>query len=212
MAELTQRNAESTVSQQRGMLGMSTLAFTVCFAVWTIFSIIGVTIKQDLGLSETQFGILLAAPILTGSLSHVVLGIWAKHYGGRAMFAFTMVLTAVSVWLLSTVSTYPMFLIAALGAGLAGGSSAIGITYVSKWYPNEKQDSAMAIFGVGMVGAAVTSFGAPFLLLALGWETTVQVYSVVLLITAIVFFVATKDDPATAARKAKGEKPNVFAG
>ncbi len=92
MAELTQRNAESTVSQQRGMLGMSTLAFTVCFAVWTIFSIIGVTIKQDLGLSETQFGILLAAPILTGSLSHVVLGIWAKHYGGRAMFAFTMVL------------------------------------------------------------------------------------------------------------------------
>jgi len=210
MAELTQRNAESTVSQQRGMLGMSTLAFTVCFAVWTIFSIIGVTIKQDLGLSETQFGILLAAPILTGSLSHVVLGIWAKHYGGRAMFAFTMVLTAVSVWLLSTVSTYPMFLIAALGAGLAGGSSAIGITYVSKWYPNEKQDSAMAIFGVGMVGAAVTSFGAPFLLLALGWETTVQVYSVVLLITAIVFFVATKDDPATAARKAKGEKPNVL--
>ncbi|MDP6434319.1 MAG: MFS transporter [Arenicellales bacterium] len=206
MTELTKRNAESTVSQQRGMLGMSTLAFTVCFAVWTIFSIIGVTIKQDLGLNETQFGILLASPILAGSLSHVVLGICSTQYGGRVVFTITMVLTAVAVWLLSAVSTYPMFLIAGLGVGFAGGSSAIGITYVSKWYPREKQGSALAFFSVGNIGAGVTNFGAPFLLLALGWETTAQVYSVVLLITAIVFFVVTKDDPVTAARKAKGEK------
>ncbi len=196
----------ATVSQQRGMLGMSTLAFTLCFAVWTIFSIIGLAIKQDLGLSETQFGILLATPILTGSLSHILLGIWADLYGGRVVFTITMCLTAVAVWLLSTVSTYPMFLVAALGVGLAGGSAAIGITYISKWHPQEKQGSALAIFGVGNVGAAVTNFGAPFLLLALGWETTARVYSVVLLISAIVFFLATKNDPTTAARKEKGEK------
>ena len=188
------------------MLGMSTLAFTVCFAVWTMFSITGVMIKQDLGLSETQFGILLATPILTGSLSHIFLGIWADQHGGRLVFTFTMILTAVAVWLLSAVSSYPMFLIAALGVGLAGGSSSIGITYISNWYPKEKQDSAIAIFGFGMVGPAVTSFGAPFLLLALGWVTATQVYSVVLLITAIIFFLVTKNDPVTATRKAKGEK------
>ena len=87
----------ATVSQQRGMLGMSTLAFTLCFAVWTIFSIIGLAIKQDLGLSETQFGILLATPILTGSLSHILLGrpVWrarrVHHHdvsnGGRGLAA-----------------------------------------------------------------------------------------------------------------------------
>ena len=64
-------------------LGMSTFAFAVCFAVWTLFSIIGVRIKQDLGLSETEFGLLVATPILTGSLSRIFLGIWTDQYGGR---------------------------------------------------------------------------------------------------------------------------------
>ena len=208
MTKLTPCEAETTVSRQRSMLGMSTLAFTVCFAVWTMFSIIGVTIREDLGLSETQFGILLATPILTGSLSHVLLGIWASQHGGRVVFTITMLLTAVAVWLLSTVSTYSMFLVVGLGVGLAGGTSAIGITYVSKWYPREKQGPALAIFGIGNIGAAVTNFGAPFLLFALGWETTAQFYSIVLLIMALVFFVTTKNDPATAARKAKGERPS----
>ena len=186
---------------------MSTFSFTVCFAVWTIFSIIGVKIKQDLGLNETEFGLLVATPILTGSLSRIFLGIWTDQYGGRVVFTSLMVLTAIAVWLLSTVSSYPMFLIAALGVGLAGGSFAVGIAYISKWYPKEKQGTSLGIFGVGNIGAAVTNFGAPFLLVALGWEKTAQVYAVVLLITAAIFFLTTKDDPATTARKASGLKP-----
>jgi nitrate/nitrite transporter NarK len=69
---------------------MSTLAFTVCFAVWTIFSIIGVRIKQELGLSETQFGLLIGMPILTGSLVRVLLGIWTDRFGGRLVYTATM--------------------------------------------------------------------------------------------------------------------------
>ena len=114
---------------------MSTVAFTACFAVWTIFSIIGVRIKQDLGLNDTEFGLLVATPILTGSLTRIFLGIWTDQYGGRLVFTLVMILTAVATWLLSTVSTYPMFLLAALGVGLAGGSFAVGIAYVSRWYP-----------------------------------------------------------------------------
>lgn len=189
------------------MLGTSTLAFTVCFAVWTIFSIIGVKIKQDLGLNDTQFGILVATPILTGSLSRIFLGIWTDQYGGRLVYTAVMVLTSVAVWMLSTVTTYEMFLVAALGVGLAGGSFAVGIAYVSRWYEKERQGTALGIFGMGNVGAAVTNFGAPFLLVALGWEATAQVYAVILLITAVLFFLTTKEDPATAERKAKGEKP-----
>ena len=64
-------------------LWMSTFAFTACFAVWTIFSIIGVQIKADLGLSETQFGLLVGTPILTGSVIRLVLGVLADQYGGR---------------------------------------------------------------------------------------------------------------------------------
>jgi MFS transporter, NNP family, nitrate/nitrite transporter len=196
-----------TPSLQKRMLGTSTLAFTVCFAVWTIFSIIGIKIKQDLGLNDTQFGILVATPILTGSLSRIFLGIWTDQYGGRMVFTAVMALTSIAVWMLSTVTTYEMFLVAALGVGLAGGSFAVGIAYVSRWYEKERQGTALGIFGMGNVGAAVTNFGAPFLLVALGWEATAQVYAVVLLITAVLFFVTTKEDPATAERKAKGEKP-----
>ena len=196
-----------TRGQQNRALGISTLAFTVCFAVWTIFSIIGVKIKQDLGLSDTEFGILVATPILTGSLSRIFLGIWTDQYGGRIVYTSVMALTAIAVWMLSTVTTYEMFLVAALGVGLAGGSFAVGIAYVSRWYDKDHQGTALGIFGRGNVGAAVTNFGAPFLLVALGWEQTAQVYAVILLVTAVLFFLTTKEDPATKQRKARGEKP-----
>ena len=158
-----------TSSQQTRILGMSTLAFTVCFAVWTIFSIIGVKIKQDLGLSDTQFGLLAGTPILTGSLSRIFLGIWTDQYGGRIIYFLTMILAAIATFLLSYATTYEMMLVAALGLGLAGGSFAVGIAYVSKWYPKEKQGTALGIFGAGNVGAAVTKFVAPFVLVAFGW-------------------------------------------
>ena len=193
--------------QQHQALGVSTFAFTVCFAVWTIFSIIGIRIKQDLGLSDTEFGILVATPILTGSLSRVFLGIWTDQYGGRIVYTLLMAVTAVAAWMLSTVSTYPMFLLAALGVGLAGGSFAVGIAFVSRWYDRDRQGTALGMFGIGNVGAAVTNFGAPFLLLAFGWEQAARIYAVVLLVTAVLFFLATREDPVTAARKAAGEKP-----
>ena len=146
-------------------------------------------------------------PILTGSLSRIFLGIWTDQYGGRVVFTVLMAVTAVAAWMLSTVSTYPMFLLAALGVGLAGGSFAVGIAFVSRWYERERQGTALGMFGIGNAGAAVTNFGAPFLLLAFGWERAAQIYAVVLLVTAVLFFVATKEDPVTAARKAAGEKP-----
>lgn len=118
-----------TSAQQTKSLTVSTISFTVCFAVWTIFSIIGIKIKQNLGLNDTEFGLLVATPVLTGSLSRIFLGIWTDQYGGRLIYFLLMLTTSVAVWLLSTVETYQMFLVAALGVGLAGGSFAVGIAY-----------------------------------------------------------------------------------
>lgn len=191
-------------TDQYRALGLSTFAFTICFAVWTIFSIIGVKIKADLGLTDTQFGLLVATPILTGSISRIFLGIWTEQFGGRIMFPLQMLVTAISVWLLTWVETYEIFLVAALGLGLAGGSFIVGVSYVSHWFEKEKQGTALGIFGAGNVGAAVTNFAAPFLVLALGWEGTAQVYAVVLVVTAVLFYVLSKDDPAQAQRKKTG--------
>lgn len=193
-----------TRPDQYRALGLSTLAFTVCFAVWTIFSVIGVKIKQDLGLNETQFGILVATPVLTGSISRIFLGIWTEQYGGRLVFTLLMLVTALCVFLLSYVESYAMFLVAALGVGLAGGSFIVGIAYTSYWFEKERQGTALGIFGAGNVGAAVTNFGAPFLLMALGWEQTAVIYAAILAVVAVAFWIATKEDPVTAARKREG--------
>ena len=194
-------------SDQRRALSVSTVAFTACFAVWTIFSIIGIQIKEELGLSETQFGLLVGLPILTGSLSRIFLGIWTDQYGGRIVYVSVMILAAIATLLLTWADTYLTTLIAALGVGLAGGSFAVGIAYVSRWYPTNQQGTALGIFGVGNVGAAVTKFIAPFVLVAYGWQTVANVWAIVLLIMAAVFWFTTKDDPALVARRQRGEKP-----
>lgn len=186
---------------------MSTIAFTVCFAVWTIFSIIGVQIKRDLGLNDTQFGLLVGTPILTGSLIRLMLGIWTDQYGGRIVYVGVMVSAAIATFLLTFAYDYTTFLIAALGVGIAGGSFAVGIAYVSRWFPKEKQGTALGIFGAGNVGAAVTKFLAPVVMVAFGWKAVAQLWALGLLIMAVVFWFTTKDDPQLAARKAAGMKP-----
>ena len=193
--------------EQHWALGFSTLAFTVCFAVWTIFSIIGVQIKEELGLSETEFGLLVGTPILTGSLIRIILGIWTDQYGGRRIYTLVMLSAAVATWLLTYAKTYPQMLVAALGVGIAGGAFSVGVAYVSRWYPAGKQGTALGIFGAGNVGAAVTKFLAPFVLVAYGWQTVAHVWAIAIALMGIVFWFATDDDPVLRARKIKGEKP-----
>jgi len=96
-------------SQQKRALTASTIAFTTCFAVWTIFSIIGLQIRKDLNLNETEFGLLVGTPILSGSLIRLVLGIWSDQYGGRIVYVAVMVTAAIATFLLTTVETYLMF-------------------------------------------------------------------------------------------------------
>jgi len=201
------RDQQSKKDGADGALWLSTIAFTACFAVWTIFSIIGVQIKEDLGLNETQFGLLVGTPILTGSLIRLVLGIWTEQYGGRVVNLIVMLAAAAATFLLSYAHTYEQFLLAALGVGIAGGSFAVGVAYVSKFYPPGAQGTALGIFGAGNVGAAVTKFVAPFVLLAFGWEAVAQYWAAGLVVIAFIFFAFTKDDPDLIERRRKGVRP-----
>ena len=194
--------------EQYRALGLSTFAFTLCFAVWTIFSIIGIRLSEDLGLSDTQLGLLMATPILTGSISRLFLGIWTDRYGGRWVFGILMLTTAACVYLLTFATTYLMLLVGALGVGLAGGAFIVGVAYTAAWFEPERQGTALGIFGAGNVGAAVTNFGAPFLLVAFGWESTAQIYATVLAIMGVVFLLLAKPDPMAAART--GDKAKTF--
>lgn len=188
-------------TEQYRALGLSTLAFTLCFAVWTIFSIIGISIKQEMNLSDTQLGLLMATPILSGSISRIFLGVITDRFGGRWVFGLLMLTTSACVYLLSFADSYAMLLLAALGVGLAGGSFIVGVAYTSAWYEQGKQGTALGIFGAGNVGSALTNFGAPFLLLLIGWQGTAQVYAAVMAIAGIGFILLAKADPIAQARQ-----------
>ncbi len=198
-------------ADQNRALSLSTVAFTACFAVWTIFSIIGVAIKAELGLNEFEFGLLVATPILTGSLTRLFLGVWTEKFGGRIVFPLQMLLAALATWLLTFAHTYPMYLVAALGVGLAGGSFIIGVAYVSRWYPAGKQGTALGIFGAGNVGAAVTKFVAPFVMVAYGWHGVANTWAVGLAVLAVLFFIFAKDDPELVARRKSGVRSPTLA-
>ncbi len=192
----------ATPAQQQKALWLSTVSFTLCFAVWTLFSIIGLSIRETLALSEFEYGVLIATPVLSGSLVRIILGVWTERYGGRLVFSLQMVLTGVATWALTHAHSYFTFLLAALGIGLAGGAFIIGVAYVSKWFPQERQGTALGVFGMGNVGAAITTFLAPFVLVAWGWENVARIWGIAITLMGVLFYVLAKDDPAYAQRRA----------
>ena len=179
------------------VLTSSTLAFTICFAVWMMFAVIGIPIKQQLGLNETEFGLLAAMPVLTGSLIRVPLGIWTDRFGGRIVFFLLMISTVLPIWILSYATKYWHFLTIGCFVGLAGGSFSVGTPYVARWFPKNRQGLAMGIFGAGNSGSALTKFVAPALIASTAgsWTIVPKVYSVSMLITALLFWFFSRTNP-----------------
>lgn len=180
----------------------------VCFAIWVIFSIIGVMLKQELGLSDSQFGLLVATPILTGSISRPLLGIWSEMIGGHRVYALLMFVVAAFTFALPFAAhSYPMLLLLGLGLGLAGGSFAVGMVYVSAWFARERQGTALGLFGMGNAGTAITGFLAPQLLQVMSWQQVTRIYALAALITAVVLFLFARPDPQLAAKRSSGARP-----
>jgi NNP family nitrate/nitrite transporter-like MFS transporter len=182
--------------QALSVLLVSTLAFTVCFMVWMMFGVIGIPIRKTLNLNQTEFGLLMAMPVLTGSLVRVPLGIWTDRYGGRIVMALLMAVTVPAIWLMTYATAYWHFLVIGLFVGLAGGSFSVGTPYVARWFPRNRQGFAMGVYGAGNSGAAVNKFIAPALLVAFGWQVVPQVYAAVMLGTLILFWIFSASDPA----------------
>ena len=180
--------------KQWSVVTASTTAFTVCFMVWMMFAVIGIPIKQDLGLNETEFGVLVALPVLTGSMIRLPLGMWTDRFGGRIVFFILMLSTVVPIWMISRATEFWHFLVTGLFVGVAGGSFTVGIAYCARWFPRARQGFAMGIFGMGNTGAAVTKLVAPTIVVAYGWAMVPKVYAVMMLVMAILFWIFTFTD------------------
>jgi NNP family nitrate/nitrite transporter-like MFS transporter len=177
------------------VLLVSTWAFTVCFAVWMMFGVTGIPIREELGLDATQFGLLTATPVLTGALFRLPLGIWTDRFGGRIIMLLLLVGCAVPLWLSSYATALWQLLLLGLALGLVGASFSVGTPYVSRFFPKERRGFAMGFFGAGTVGAALNMFVAPALINSYGWQAVPRTYAVCLLATAAVFWIFSAPDP-----------------
>ncbi len=196
------------------VLTANTVAFAVCFACWMMNAVL-ITFLTTNGIfdwSSGQMGMLLATPVLTGSLLRLPVGMLADRFGGRIIYTILMLLAALALFLNSFASNYFHFLLAALGFGLAGASFAVGVAYTSIWFPKEKQGTALGIFGMGNAGTALTLMFAPTLLKWLtdggahleGWRNLPRFYAAVLAAAAIIFYLVTyTKKPAAATRPMK---------
>lgn len=173
---------------------VSTLAFTVCFMIWMMFAVIGIPIKESLHLTETQFGVLIATPVLTGSLIRLPLGVWTDKFGGRIVFFILMLSTVIPIYMISRCTEFWQFLVAGLFVGVAGGSFTVGIAYCARWFPKNQQGLAMGIFGAGNTGAAVTKLVAPAIVLSFGWTMVPKVYAVLMAAMAVLFWLFSYSD------------------
>lgn len=197
---------KSDTYKRYSVLASSTFSFTVCFMVWMMLAIVGVEVQKQLHLNDTQTGILMAMPVLSGSLIRVPLGIWTDKFGGRIVMFLLMLLSVPAIFLMAYATQYWHFLAIGLMMGLAGGSFSVGTPYVARWFPKHQQGLAMGIFGAGNAGSAVNKFVAPALIKyasatgalvgsAAAWIIVPKVYAAIMLATAILFWFTTYDVP-----------------
>jgi NNP family nitrate/nitrite transporter-like MFS transporter len=187
------------------VLFITTWAFTVCFAVWMMFGVVGIPIREQLGLGSTEFGLLTATPVLTGAVFRLPLGIWTDRFGGRIIMLLLLVACAIPLWLSAYATALWQFLLLGLALGLVGASFSVGTPYVARFFPKESRGFAMGFFGAGTVGAALNMFVAPWLISAYGWQMVPKVYAVALLVTAFLFWVLSKPDPGVG-----GQVPSMW--
>lgn len=185
------------------VLGVSTFAFVVCFAVWMLFGVIGIPIRKELGLDATEFGLLTATPILSGALLRLPVGAWTDRFGGRTVMLIVLVACAVPVWLVSYASSFWQYLLIGFFLGAVGSTFAAGSPYVARFFPANRRGLAMGIFGAGTSGAALNLFVAPWLVGEFGWRMVPKVYAVALLGTAAIFALLSAPAPGS-------EGPHAF--
>jgi NNP family nitrate/nitrite transporter-like MFS transporter len=191
----------TTRTKAISVLTANTVAFMVCFAVWLMYGVLITFLvdQQVYAFSKAQMGWLIGIPVLTGAVFRLPAGMLTDRFGGRPVFSGIMFLSAVAAYLTSYADGFWSFFFGGLGFGLAGASFAVGIAYTSVWFPQERQGTALGIFGVGNIGAALTAIFSPQILRILThggaelerWRLLPRMYAVALVATTVAFWFFT---------------------
>ena len=187
---------------------MATIVFAINFSVWTLYAVLIVHLEQALQLSGTQIGILLAAPIITGALLRLPVGVLCECYSPKLIMLLQMLITVPPLFLLPKVETFSGYVTVGLLIGISGVSFSIGIRYLTDWFDSNEQGTAMGIFGAGNAGAALSLVLAPYIRDNWGWDSVGAAYGAMVLVACFMFWLVAPSPPKF--KVARQKKPFVF--
>ena len=190
-------NRTPAISRPNLQLALGTISFTVCFAAWGLISAFAPRFREAFHLTATETAFLVAVPVLLGALLRIVTGMLADRFGGRTVFALLMILVAVPAFMVPLVPSYEKLLYVAFFLGIAGSSFAVGVGFVSRWFPPEKQGGALGIYGLGNIGQSAAVFIGPVLAVVVGWQNIFRGMAAFLVIWGVAFFLLARNSPKT---------------
>jgi NNP family nitrate/nitrite transporter-like MFS transporter len=178
-------------------LALATLAFTVCFYGWSLLGPLAPDIQEDLGLSDLQTSVMTAIPVLLGSVMRIPLGWLTDRYGGRRVFTALMVFIPLPLIGEAVFhdSLTPIIVFGFL-LGFAGAAFAVGVPFINRWYPVERQGVALGIYGMGMGGTVLAGLTAPAIADAWGLSAPFWIATGLIAVMAVVFYALARDAPA----------------
>ncbi|THF76068.1 nitrate/nitrite transporter [Cohnella fermenti] len=168
----------------RMQLPLQTLSLVAGFMSWVILSSLLPYIKEDISLTQQQSTWVTAVPVILGSILRIPLGFWTNRFGARWNFAVSFLALLAPVSFISIADSFADLILGGFLLGLSGATFSIGVTSLPKYYPKQKHGVINGIYGMGNVGTAITAFAAPVVADRIGWQSTVQLYLVLLVAVA----------------------------
>ena len=195
---VTAPEAVDLKSGQAKNLALALLAFAISFWAWNMIGPLGVRYAKELGLTPTQKAMLVATPVLVGSVGRILSGALTDRFGGRRMFTVLLVMSAPFVILVAVAGnagSYALLLVFGFFLGIAGTTFAVGIPFVNAWYEQSRRGFATGVFGAGMGGTALSSFFTPRFVSWFGYFATHIIIAVALLVVALIMWTSSRDSP-----------------
>jgi NNP family nitrate/nitrite transporter-like MFS transporter len=182
-------------------LTLATISFALSFAAWGLVGGLASTFTGLYALTASQTALLVAVPVLLGSLARLPMGMLTDRFGGRLVFSALLGFSSVAAVLVPFTASYQSLLIAAFLIGMAGSSFSIGAAFVSRWTPAARQGTALGIYGLGTMGQSLAVFVGPVVAARYGWEAVFRGTSALLFVWAVVYFALARN-PEHAVRPA----------
>jgi MFS transporter, NNP family, nitrate/nitrite transporter len=197
---MTQTAAPPVVrTGQARNLALATIVFAIGFWAWNLIGPLATRYSADLKLTPTQNSLLVAMPVLVGSVGRIPVGALTDRYGGRLMFTVVSAVTIVPVLLVcwaGNLNSYGLLLLFGFLLGIGGTSFAVGIPFVNAWYEAPRRGFATGVFGAGMGGTALSAFFTPRFVTWFGYAATHVIIALALAVIAVIAWTVMRDSPA----------------